>query len=352
MKWLDKLERKIGKYAVKNLSLALIICYCVGYLIQLFNSGFLSYLTLDPYAIAHGQVWRLVTWIIMPPESSNFFFVLIMLLFYFSIGTALERTWGTWKYNVYIFGGMLCTIIGAFVMMAWGYLFDAAMIREMTPQVYFRAASYAFSTYYINMSIFLAYAVTFPDMVVLLFFFIPLKVKWLGIVYAVMLVWELITAPSYVVRIAIIASLANFLILFLSRTNWRRFSPSSMKRQSDWRRAAENRKRNQEFHTWNRGSDGWMRSGNGGNANGSGTAQGGNSGAGNSSAAGDRKPLHRCAVCGRTDVTNPELEFRYCSKCDGEYEYCEDHIRTHMHVHAGDRSAFDANGNVRIDPEK
>ena len=100
---MSNFEKKFGKYAIRNLSLVLILCYACGYLIQFVNSGFLHYLTLNPYAILHGQVWRLVTWIIVPPDASNLFFVLIMLYFYFSIGTTLENTWGTYRYNLYIF---------------------------------------------------------------------------------------------------------------------------------------------------------------------------------------------------------------------------------------------------------
>ena len=100
---MSNFEKKFGKYAIRNLSLVLIMCYAVGYIIQLINRGFLDYLTLNPFAIAHGQIWRLVTWLIVPPDTSNFFFVIIMLFFYYSIGTSLERTWGTYRYNVYIF---------------------------------------------------------------------------------------------------------------------------------------------------------------------------------------------------------------------------------------------------------
>ena len=111
---MSKFEKKFGKYAISNLSLILILCYVVGYVIQLINSDFLLYLTLNPYAILHGQVWRLFTWIIVPPSSLDPF-TIIMLLFYYNIGTTLERTWGVYRYNVYILSGMLFTVIGSFV---------------------------------------------------------------------------------------------------------------------------------------------------------------------------------------------------------------------------------------------
>ena len=98
-------ERKFGKYAIRNLSFVLVLCYAVGYVLQLAGGGglVLSYLTLNPYAILHGQIWRLVTWVLIPPSSGGLFFTLLMLYFYCSLGTSLERTWGTYRYNVYLF---------------------------------------------------------------------------------------------------------------------------------------------------------------------------------------------------------------------------------------------------------
>ena len=113
----DRFERKFSKYAIPNLSLYLIICYAVGYLIYFINPQFLGYLTLDPFEIFfHGQVWRLVTWILIPPETSNIFFTVVMLVFYYSIGTQLERVWGTYRYNLYLFMGMVFTILGSILL--------------------------------------------------------------------------------------------------------------------------------------------------------------------------------------------------------------------------------------------
>lgn len=106
MRFLNKLERKFGRYAIHNLSLYLIIGYVIGYVIELFYPSMLNYLTLDPYAILHGQVWRLITWVLNPPSGLDIF-TIIMLFFYYSLGTNLERTWGAFRYNVYIFGGIL-----------------------------------------------------------------------------------------------------------------------------------------------------------------------------------------------------------------------------------------------------
>lgn len=285
---MSKWERKFGKYAIRNLSLVLILCYAAGYVIELINGNFLLYLTLDPYQILHGQIWRLFTWIIIPPSSFDLF-TLLMLYFYYSIGSTLERTWGTWRYNVYLVSGMLFTILGSFVWLGVQYLTAGQVSGEV--MAYFSSmASLLFSTYYINMSIFLAFAATFPNVQVLLMFVIPVKVKVLGIIYAVILVWQFITvksAFSLAVRIAIISSLLNFVIFFLTSRSHIHMSPKQVKRRAEFRHDI---KRN------------------------------------------PRITKHKCAICGRTDEDDPTLEFRFCSKCNGNYEYCQQHLFTHTHV--------------------
>ena len=288
-------ERKFGKYAIRNLSFVLVFCYAVGYLLQLFGGGglVLSYLTLNPYAILHGQIWRLVTWILIPPSSGGLFFTLLMLYFYCSLGTSLERTWGTYRYNVYLFQGMLFTIAGSFLLMGYCYLFKpeislmGAVLTIDTPYEYFTVIAMVFSTYYINMSIFLAFAATFPDMQVLLMFIIPVKVKWLGILDGVVLLYDFLFRGGLVTRIVILSSLLNFVIFFFTSRSHIHMSPKQMKRRAEFR---QDIRRNSKV------------------------------------------TKHKCAVCGQTEDDDPNLEFRFCSKCNGNYEYCQQHLFTHTHV--------------------
>lgn len=283
---MSSFERKFGKYAIKNISLMLIMCYAVGYLISLVNPVFLNYLTLNPYAILHGQIWRIITWIIVPPDTSNLFFVLIMLYFYYSIGTTLERTWGTYRYNVYLLSGMLFTVIGSFLLMGYCYLFQGNEVSIIGAELFFNYISMHFSTYYVNMSIFLAFAATFPESQVLLMFIIPIRIKWLGIIYAIMLGLQVVSGSVYS-RFAIGASLLNFMVFWLTSRNRIHMSPKQMKRRQEYKREV---KRSTSV------------------------------------------TKHKCAICGRTEVDNPDLEFRFCSKCDGNYEYCHEHLFTHQHV--------------------
>lgn len=291
---MSKFERKFGKYAISNLSLILVMCYVAGYVIQLVNPTFLNYLTLDPYQILHGQVWRLFTWLIIPPSSLDVF-TIVMLFFYYSLGTALERTWGTYRYNVYIWGGVLITVLSAFVGMGVCYLLFGPAFANGAATGFFAFAASMFSTYYINMSIFLAFAITYPEQEVLLMFFIPVKVKWMGIVYGVMLVINMVQYFNYGLTyypaywfgmIAIAASLINFLIFWLRSKRLSHLAPKQIKRRAEFRHQVKE---------------------------------------------GVKQSVHRCSICGRTDVDSPDLEFRYCSKCAGSHEYCQDHLFTHEH---------------------
>ena len=117
-KKVSNFEKKFSKYAISNLSLYLIMGYAFGYIIRMVDSGLLDWLTLDPMMILRGQIWRLVTWIVVPPTSQNVLFTIITLYFYYSIGSTLERVWGTYRYNCYLFSGMLFTIIGSFLLYA------------------------------------------------------------------------------------------------------------------------------------------------------------------------------------------------------------------------------------------
>lgn len=278
----NKFEQRFGKYAISNLTLILIICYVVGYVIQLINPNVAFFLTLDPYQILKGQVWRLFSWILIPPSSLDIF-TIIMLMFYYNLGTVLEKTWGTYRYNVYIFTGMLLTIVASFLYMGTMFLLG---LNPADATLVFFYTSGAFSTYYINLSIFLAFAVTYPDMQVLLMFVIPVKVKWMAILDIVLLVYEMLTG-SLSIKFAVGAALLNFIVFYLSTKSLYHMNPKQMKRRAEFKSEV---KRNSTV------------------------------------------TKHKCAICGRTEEDDPTLEFRFCSKCNGNYEYCQNHLFTHEHV--------------------
>ena len=292
MNLLDKLERKFGRYAIHNLMYYIIILYALGYVIVRFGGSFYSdYLSLNPLAIMHGQIWRIVTFIIFPPDTGLFFFMISMYLYY-SIGRVLEMQWGAFRFNLYFFTGVLLHVVAAFISC---YVFGA----NIGP---------AFGTYYLNFSLFMAYAALYPDAQFLLFFIIPIRAKWLGIIegiyYGVTIVagflapWLPITVLYGLAQMGVVAhpaysamalvSLANFLIFFFGMRSMRRYNPKEIYRRKVYTKSVKQ---------------------------------------GQKSAA-----THRCAVCGRTEKDGDDLVFRFCSKCNGNYEYCQDHLFTHEHV--------------------
>ena len=284
MDWLSKLERRFGKYAIPNLMYYIIIMYAGGFILQLINPSFYyQYLSLDASAILHGQIWRIITFMIQPP-STSVIFIIFALYLYYMIGTQLERAWGAFRFNVYFFAGILFHVLAAILV----YLITGI--------------SLPIDTWYLNMSLFFAFAALYPNVQFLLFFVIPVKVKWLALLDGAYFLYTVILAflPSYgggifgiiykANAVAAVVSILNFIIFFLGSRNMKPYSPKQVKRKIEFQ------KKIRPVNTYANGAK------------------------------------HRCAVCGRTELDNPNLEFRYCSKCNGNYEYCQDHLFTHTHV--------------------
>ena len=289
MNWMNKLERKFGRYAIPNLMYYIIILYAFGFLLGLFAPNFYyQYLSLDAAAILQGQVWRILTFIIQPPNTS-IWFVIFTLYLYYMIGRELEYVWGTFRFNLYFFMGVLLHVV-------------AAMLTYFVTGV-----SLPMDTYYLNMSLFFAYAAVYPNQQFYLFMVLPIKVKYLAWLDAAYFAYAIIQAflPSYgglpiygiiykASALAAVVSILNFLIFFFSMRKMKRFAPKEMRRKHRYHKEVREGRAAQ--------------------------------------AAGPNGAKHRCAVCGRTELDDENLEFRYCSKCNGNYEYCQDHLFTHEHV--------------------
>ncbi len=302
--FMQNLERRFGRYAVQHLTMILVGCWVVGYALQ--AAGVTDYMTLDIYQILHGQVWRLITWIVIPPSSLSIW-TIIMLLFYISIGNTLERAWGDFRYNVYLLGGMLLYIIAGFLT----YFIMGAIYGSYATVGY--AIGAYFSTYYIAFSMLLAYAATFPEATVYFMMFIPMKMKWLGWLYVILqgidvityLRYAFTTNPVYYIPvIAILVALLNFVLFYFSNV---KRGVHLTREQREMRRQFRANTQNVQRRTSTTNPEDRI----------------------------IKAPIarHRCEVCGRTEISNPELEFRYCTKCEGAHEYCTDHLYTHEHKH-------------------
>ena len=197
MTFYQKLERRFGKYAVPNLMKYICVIYVVGYLIQMFNPLlYFYYLDLDAEAILHGHIWRIITFIFYPP-STSFLWMIVALFVYYSLGMTLERVWGTFKYNFFYFTGVILLVLAAILI----YL-----VTGYSVQLY---------PTYMTFSIFLAYALTFPETTFLLYFIIPIKAKWLAIAEGVLYLFYFVALPGLGNKVAILVSLLNVALFFL-----------------------------------------------------------------------------------------------------------------------------------------
>ncbi len=279
MRVIDRFCLKHKRFGITNLMLYIVIGSAVVYLFSMMDGSrtVVNAVIFDPALILKGQIWRLVSWIFYP-TANHIFFAAIMLYFYYFIGSTLEREWGTAKFTVYYLFGMLMHIVFAFIV--WGIFGQSVFIDAS----------------YLNLSMFFAFAVFYPDQRVMLFFFIPIKIKWLALVDAAFFVITIISSilDANVAYIVVpIAAIMNFFVFCLDDLvrYLRPYKARTSGQAINFRRAAKKHKREEAAKPYR----------------------------------------HKCSVCGRTDTEYPELEFRYCSKCNGYHAYCIDHINNHVH---------------------
>ena len=245
------------------------------------NTLLYSLLIFDRDAILHGQVWRLITYP-LTFYNSNLLLMAVALFCYYSLGRAMENIWGTLRFNLFYFCGVV-------LMDVWCLIFGGR--ADVT---------------YLNLSLFLSYATMFPDAHFLLFFIIPVK-AWIFALLDLLLVAYSLLADPFPYNFFSVISLANYFLFFGKdvlnviprawRTNARRLFRKKYK---------QDRPKVVPFP---------------------------NAGSYEATTAKPQTPYtHKCTICGRTDVTDPQLEFRYCSRCSGYHCYCEDHISNHTHV--------------------
>jgi len=294
---INKLEKKFGKYAIRDLTKYIVMCFAIGYLVYMFLPDLYGQLVFSPiFILEKHQYWRIFTWIFTIPSEIDFF-TLLFLFFYYLIGSRIEQAIGTFVYNVYIFGGMILTTVSLLIASIFCYYYS---VESLLLEIFLYTPGYGM-TYLMLVSIFFIYAVVFADAMVLLFFTIPFKVKWLAYIDLILLAYYFIKYDSILSRVMIAATLLNFVFYYFvlrkyrSNRGWsgRRNATSNLKRRAEYSQKVTNIQRN------------------------------------------DNPPgitRHKCAICGRSEKDNIELEFRFCSKCNGNYEYCNEHLFTHEHV--------------------
>jgi hypothetical protein len=259
MTLLDRLEKKCHRFAVPNVTLYLIVGQVAFYLGVMSQWIHLDAMLLIPARVLEGEVWRLFSFLFIPP-TTNLLFALFGWYFFYLMGTALENQWGVFRYNLYLLIACLSTILFSF----------------LTP-------GYPAANGFIGGSVFLAFAFLYPEFQLLLYFILPIRIKWLAL--ATWIGYFLVFAfGNWSLRFMVLASVCNFLLFF-----WRdiigkvRYGHRKMAYQVAGIAAKD-------------------------------------------------EPLHRCVACGATEKTHRGLEFRYCGDCRPVACYCINHLPGHTHI--------------------
>lgn len=173
---------------IEGLPLIIVASNALVFLFDLVQPGLTAFLRLSHPALAAGEYWRLVTFLFVPPPMNPLFMVFWLYLV-FLYANALERAWGSFRFTLYYLVGSLATAAVGF--------FPSP---EPVPNAY------------LNASLFLAFTALFPDMELLLFFILPVKVKLLGYLTWVWLAWDF-WAMGPTTRLAIAAAILSYLVL-------------------------------------------------------------------------------------------------------------------------------------------
>lgn len=299
--FIDKMEKKIGRYAIPDLMKYISILYVVGTFLEYVGYGkgidiYNTYLSLDFNAIFHGQIWRVFTFVIAPPRTItgqfDIFWIAIEIILYLSVGRSIENAIGTFRFNLYYFCGLFFNLIVGLVFFVFAGVNNIATM------------------YYVNRSMIMTFAFLYPNVQFLLFFFLPIKAKVIGIIDGILIAISIFFALNNGVMLisggytnaglyfigeacSIFASILNFLIFWYLLKKGTRHSRATRKKSKEFKL-----KMNEAIHR-SQNEDG---------------------------------SRHRCCVCGRTELDDENLQFRYCSKCKGNREYCSEHLFTHEHV--------------------
>ena len=272
---------KHRNWGIPNLMLYIAAGNAIVYILSLFDPSNFVYalLCFDRTAILQGQVWRLLTFVIASSADYDLlsgFLTLIMLFFYYRIGVFLEQRMGTFKFNLFYFSGVMFMAIAG--MLLGQYVSSSSL----------------------NMSLILAFAALFAEAQVLLMFIIPLKMKWLAWVYLAMTAWECLVFSTLLPLVPLL----NFFLFFWAELP--NLLPDFMRRKrvKNYRTAPPPKSNAKPGPNW---ADDYR------------------------SKTGEKPYRHKCSVCGRTDTQFPDLEFRYCSRCNGYHCYCMEHINNHVH---------------------
>lgn len=282
---IDRFCAKHPNFGIPNLMKIIVFGQIAVYVLELisslmFHQSWIQYLQFVPALIMNGQVWRLVTWVVVPYASSPFS-LLLTCYFYYWIAAMLEREWGSARFSLFYLSGMVLSV-------ALGMVLGMAQLNLTHTLASINLG------YYLNMSIFLVLAVLYGEMQVLLFFVVPVKMKWMALIDVVMVAVDMVRLIQWGYWLLALVPLASFVNFFIFTWPFWQTKLGIMRHKTDpkvihFKQAQKKAQETKGYH-------------------------------------------HKCAVCGITDADDPDMEFRYCSKCNGYYCYCSEHIHNHVHV--------------------
>ncbi len=283
MSFLDKLERKFGRYAIKNLVTKLAYIYSAVYIVFFITSftnpsiqnSIIKFMYFDVNLVMKGQIWRIISFVFLPyftPSLLTTIFLFFIVMFMINMGNTLEYHWGTFKLNLYYLIGILASIIISSVLTFAGMW--APIVNSS----------------YLHTSIFLAFAFIAGETQIYLYGILPIKVKYLAYLDFAFIGFAVLTG-SIPTKVTAISPLVSY-FLFFGKDIY--YLLINKKRSNDYRKKRGTTSFNASYEK--------------------------------------PKVLHKCEICGVTDVSDPNMEFRYCSKCEGLHEYCIKHINNHEHV--------------------
>lgn len=265
------------KLAIPGLMRYIVISNALVYIVSMFDrSGLLlGLLAMDAASVLRGQIWRLATYVLIPTGGSPLS-VLLSLIFYYWLGESMERLWGSAKFTFYYVSGMLLSALASIL----AFFLDGYAVP-------------LYGALYVNAALFFAFALTYPEAMVRLFYIIPVKMKWLAAAEAVLYgvgVVQGVLAGQWGRALTPVIALLNLFIFFSPEFSRKADAVRAHNRPEAvrFRKAVKQQQREKGYN-------------------------------------------HKCTVCGRTDTDYPDLQFRYCSKCAGYHCYCEDHIFNHVH---------------------
>ena len=265
---IDRFCARHPRFGIPNLAMYVAIGQAAVGILSLFFKNLILALIFSRLRILVGEVWRLVTFIFVP-TSGNPFYLLLSCYVIFWTGQMLEREWGTAKFNLFYLCGVLWSILGG--MLLGGI-----------------------SIYYIHLSFFLVIATMYSEMQVLFMFVLPVKMKWLAFLDVALILLEAVDVGWIVILLA----LPSFINYFIFTWSFWSMKLGIVKRQAD-PQVINFKRAQRQLQKKAKETGGY---------------------------------LHKCAVCGVTDAIEPNMEFRYCSKCDGYHCYCSNHINNHVHI--------------------